>query len=120
MVESQALASQRVADCMVVSQVVAEPIVAVQAAAVETFTTPKLRYKDPRAIYQRYVEARAAWYDEQPRGIIKTNQQFRRALHLPQRYNKTELGWCLGWKQMGKQCRMETGCRDWTKEVTKY
>jgi hypothetical protein len=24
--------------------------------------------------------------------------------------------WCLGWKQMGKQCRMQKGSRDWTKE----
>ncbi|OAA59525.1 Bromo adjacent region [Akanthomyces lecanii RCEF 1005] len=33
-----------------------------------------------------------------------------------QRYNKTECAWCLDWKQMGKQCRMPTGRRDWTKE----
>ncbi|EJP61371.1 transposase-like protein [Beauveria bassiana ARSEF 2860] len=90
--ESQASTAQKVADCIV------------------------LRYNDPRAIYQRYVEAREAWYNAQPRESIKTNQEYRRAKNLPQRYNKAELAWCLDWKQMGKQCRMETGCRVWTKE----
>ncbi len=116
MAESQISTSQEVADCIVVSQVVAEPTVAVQTVAAETLATPKLRYNDPRAIYQRYIEAREAWYNAQSRGSIKTNQQYRRAMHLPQRYNKAELAWCLDWKQMGKQCRMQTGCRDWTKE----
>ena len=115
--ESQTSTSQEeVADCIVVSQVVAGPMVAVQAEAVETSTAPKLRYSDPRAIYQRYVEARETWFNMQPRGSIKTNQQYRRAMHLPQRYNKAALAWCLDWKQMGKQCRMQTGSRDWTKE----
>ena len=35
---------------------------------------------------------------------------------MHQRYNKTEFAWCLDWKQIGKQCRMATGCRDWTEE----
>ncbi|KAL9561263.1 hypothetical protein ACKAV7_014618 [Fusarium commune] len=35
---------------------------------------------------------------------------------LPQRYDKVSYKWCLDWKQMGKQCRMQEGSRDWTKE----
>ncbi|KAL9564051.1 hypothetical protein ACKAV7_011825 [Fusarium commune] len=74
------------------------------------------RYDDPRAIYQRYVAARDAWYKAQPRGSIKTNQQYRRALGLPLRYDKSSYQWCLDWKQMGKRCDTPTGSRDWTKE----
>src|SRR5690606_30179038 len=75
-----------------------------------------LVFDDPQAIYQRYVAAREAWYKAQPRGTIKTNQQYRKAMGLPLRYNKTCYQWCLDWKQMNKHCRTSTGFRDWTKE----
>ncbi|KAI7760067.1 hypothetical protein LZL87_014318 [Fusarium oxysporum] len=115
---------QEVTDCIVVDQIVAVhtaagQTVTVQAAAVETRAAalaPELRYDDPRAIYQRYAEARNAWYKAQPRGSIRTNQQYRKAMGLPQRYDKVSYKWCLDWKQMGKQCRMLEGSRDWTKE----
>ncbi|KAF5715301.1 mutator-like element transposase [Fusarium mundagurra] len=77
---------------------------------------PTSRYDDPRAIYQRYVAARDAWYKAQPRGSIKTNQQYRRALGLPLRYDKCSYQWCLDWKQMGKRCDAPNVSRDWTKE----
>jgi hypothetical protein len=88
---SQTSTVQEFIDCIVVDQIVAVhtaavhtaavhtaagQIVAVQAAAVETRAAalaPELRYDDPRAIYQRYAEARNAWYKAQPRGSIKTN-----------------------------------------------
>lgn len=107
---------QEAVDCIVVNQTVADVTVAVQAAAVETMAAPELRYDDPRAIYRRYVEARKAWYSAQPRGSIKTNQQYRKAMGLPQRYNKVSFAWCLDWKQMSKQCTMQKGSREWTKE----
>ncbi|KAM3558267.1 hypothetical protein MY1884_004071 [Beauveria asiatica] len=87
-----------------------------ESSAVGKSTAPKLRYNDPQAIYQRYVESRQAWYDTQPRGSIKTNQQYRKAAGLPQRYKRAELAWCLDWKQMGKQCKEQERFRDWTKE----
>ena len=60
--------------------------------------------------------ARDAWYKAQPRGSIKTNQQYRKAMGLPLRYSKANYQWCLDWKQMNKGCRTSTGFRDWTKE----
>ncbi|KAG6979895.1 hypothetical protein FocnCong_v010558 [Fusarium oxysporum f. sp. conglutinans] len=82
----------------------------------QTKIVPTSRYDDPGAIYQRYVAARDAWYKVQPRGSIKTNQQYRRALGLPLRYDKSSYQWCLDWKQMGKRCDTPNGSRDWTKE----
>ena len=79
---------------------------------------PVLRYDDPRAIYQRYTAAREAWYRAQPRGSIKTNQQYRKAMGLPLRYSKADYDWCLDWKQMTKRCITPTGSREWTKEET--
>jgi hypothetical protein len=86
------------------------------AASSSTASAPALRYDDPQTIYQRYVAGRDAWYKAQPRGSVKTNQQYRRALGLPLRYDKASYQWCLDWKQMGKRCTMPTGSRDWTKE----
>ena len=86
------------------------------ATAAPEIESPALRYDDPQAIYQRYIAARDIWYKAQPRGSIKTNQQYRKALGLPLRYSKADYQWCLDWKQMGKQCRMQTGSRDWLKE----
>ncbi|PQK16843.1 hypothetical protein BB8028_0007g00450 [Beauveria bassiana] len=103
---SQEAAAEEVADCILVNV----------AAMGQTLEAPKLKYDAPQAIYQRYIEARETWYSAQPRGSIKTSQQYRRARGLPQRYNKADLAWCLDWKQMGKQCRTQTGFRDWTKE----
>lgn len=91
----------------------ATPVASEESA---TPAAPALRYSDPRAIYQRYVIAREAWYNAQPRGTIKTNQLYRKALGLPLRYDKVSYQWCLDWKQMGKDCRMQRGSRDWTKE----
>jgi hypothetical protein len=78
-------------------------------------STP-LDYRDPQAIYQRYIEARDTWYRAQPRGSIKTNQQYRKAMGLPQRYSKASYKWCLDYKQMTKCCTTSSGSRDWTKE----
>jgi hypothetical protein len=107
---SQTSTVEEVADCIVVAHTVAD-----QAAAAGTMAAPELIYDDPRAIHQRYVEARQAWYNAQPRGTIKTNQQYRKAMGLPQRYDGVSYKWCLDWKQMGKQCMMqkavETGVR---------
>jgi hypothetical protein len=97
--------TERATDCIIVN-----------AAVEQQPEAPKLRYDDPEAIYQRYIKAREAWYNGQPRGSIKTNQQYRKAKGLPQRYDKADIAWCLDWKQMGKQCRTQKGCRDWTKE----
>ena len=75
-----------------------------------------LSYDDPRAIYQRYVKARDIWYKAQPRGSIKTNQQYRKAMSLPLRYGKASYDWCLDYKQMTRRCTTSTESRDWTKE----
>jgi hypothetical protein len=77
---------------------------------------PALRADDPCAIYQRYKEAREAWYATRPRGAVKTNQLYRRAMNLPSRYSKSDYDWCLDYKQMGTHCRGEKGTRPWTKE----
>ena len=52
----------------------------------------------------------------QPRGSIKTNQLYRRAMGLPLRYNKASFAWYLNYKQMSNRCKTSTGSRDWTKE----
>ncbi|KAG6978861.1 PKS-NRPS hybrid synthetase [Fusarium oxysporum f. sp. conglutinans] len=77
---------------------------------------PLLRHDSPEAIYGRYVAARSAWYAAQPAGSIKTNQQYRRAMGLPLRYDKQSYEWCLDYKQMSKRCITSTGSREWTKE----
>jgi hypothetical protein len=77
---------------------------------------PLLRHDSPEAIYGRYVAARSAWYAAQPAGSIKTNQQYRRAMGLPLRYDKQSYEWCLDYKQMSKRCITLTGSREWTKE----
>lgn len=125
-VVDQSVAVHTAAGQTVVVQAVAEhtyadQTVAVQAAVVQTasaaiMTAPELRYNDPQAIYQRYVAAREAWYRAQPRGSIRTNQQYRTAMSLPQRYDKASYKWCLDYKQMGQRCITSTGIRDWTKE----
>jgi hypothetical protein len=108
---SQTSTFEEVADCIVVVHTAVD-----QAAAVGTTAAPEFRYDDPRAIHQRYVKPRQAWYNAQPRGSIKTNQQYRKAMGLPQRYDNVSYKWCLDWKQMGKECMMQKGYRDWTKE----
>lgn len=104
--ESLEAIAEEVADCIIVSA----------TGVSQASETPKLRYDDPQAIYERYIKARGTWYSSQPRGSIKTNQEYRRARGLPQRYNKADLAWCLDWKQMGKQCRTQPVFRDWTRE----
>lgn len=86
------------------------------AMPMATPAAPALRADDPRAIFQRYKEAREAWYATLPRGMVKTNQQFRKAMKLPTRYSKAEYNWCLDYKQMGRHCKEGNGIRDWTKE----
>ena len=114
--ESPISAVSEVADCIVVRPASAGRAVTVQEGVLEVAEAPKLRYDDPQVIHQRYIEAKEAWYSTQPRGSIKTNQQYRRAIGLPQRYNKASYTWCLDWKQMGAQCNTPKGSRDWTKE----
>ena len=75
-----------------------------------------LNYDDPRAIYQRYVIARDAWYRAQPPGTYVNNQLYRKAVGLPARYNKASYEWCLDYKQMTKRCVTSEGSRDWTRE----
>lgn len=53
-------------------------------------SAPSLSYQDPRAIYEKYVAARGDWYAAQPRGSVKTNQLYRKAMKLPQRYTKAD------------------------------
>ncbi|KAJ3570043.1 hypothetical protein NPX13_g5869 [Xylaria arbuscula] len=79
-------------------------------------SSPLIRYNDPQAIYQRYVDVREAWYKAQPRGSIKTNQQYQKAIGLPARYDERSFEWCLDYSQMGKRCTNSTGPREWTKE----
>ncbi|KAL9566132.1 hypothetical protein ACKAV7_009750 [Fusarium commune] len=87
-----------------------------KSAAITTPCVPVLQPDDPCAIFQRYKEAREAWYATLPQGGLKTNQQYRRAMGLPQRYSKAEYNWCLDYKQMGRRCRAGTNMREWTKE----
>lgn len=94
---------------------------AVHAAADQTETpaaalVSELRYDDPRAIYQRYVAKREAWYRAQPRGSVKTNQQYRKAMGLPQRYGSTDFDWCRELTQMKRKCETQGGSREWEKE----
>ena len=77
---------------------------------------PAVRYDAPEAIYARYIASRQAWYDAQLAGSIKTNQQYRKAMGLPQRYDKQSYEWCLDYKQMSALCVTSTGRRSWTKE----
>ena len=77
---------------------------------------PLLRYDSPVAIYARYVAERNAWYALQPSGSVKTNQEYRRAKGLPQRYNRDSYEWCLDYKQMSKRSVSQDGSREWTKE----
>lgn len=74
------------------------------------------RYDSPEAIYARYVAARNIWYAAQPHGSIKTNQLYRKAKELPQRYDERSYEWCLDYKQMSKRCNTSTGSRPWIKE----
>ena len=71
----------------------------------------------PESIYRRHVLARQAWYDSQPRGSLKTNQAYRRAMGLPLRYQKDLYIWCRDYKQMGQYFVSCGGKRrEWTKE----
>ncbi|EXL39492.1 hypothetical protein FOCG_17893 [Fusarium oxysporum f. sp. radicis-lycopersici 26381] len=87
-----------------------------KASGVDTWAAQAPRYDSPQAIYQRYIAARNAWYASQPAGSVKTNQQYRRAMGLPLRYDKVSYDWCLDYKQMGVRCVSSRGARDWTKE----
>jgi hypothetical protein len=98
-------------------EVVAEEALEVTAATERAASAPEqLLYDDPRAIYQRYVQAREAWYKKQSCNGLRTNQLYRKAQGLPMRYFKSSYDWCLDYKRMGKRCKTATGSRDWTKE----
>ncbi|RFU74564.1 mutator-like element transposase [Trichoderma arundinaceum] len=76
-----------------------------------------LPYYAPGSIYSRYVAARLTWYKSQPKGYLKTNQADRRAMGLPQRYQKEMFVWYQDYKQMGEWCILpQGGRRKWTKE----
>lgn len=92
------------------------PSAVLLSSSAEPRLEPELPHYHPCAIYQRYVTAREAWYKTLPRGDLKTNQQYRKAMGLPQRYSKKDYDWCLDYKQMGKQCVLKRPFRDWTKE----
>ena len=85
------------------------------AASPKRAPTP-VAYDSPQAIYERYVASREAWYKRQPRGAIKTNQQYRKAQGLPSRYSKADYAWCCDWKQMNSGCLVGSSRRPWTKE----
>ncbi|OAA37033.1 hypothetical protein NOR_07309 [Metarhizium rileyi] len=87
-----------------------------QVQSLPGVTLEEPRYDSPDAIYERYVTARNAWYAAQPAGSIKTNQQYRKAMGLPQGYDKQSYEWCLDYKQMSKHRVTATGSREWTKE----
>lgn len=93
-----------------------------QAVPEETVTSGEdarqspLRYDSPQAVYQRYTTARSSWYAAQPVGALKTNQQYRRAMGLPLRYDKKSYEWCIDYKQMGRRCGRGASSREWTKE----
>jgi hypothetical protein len=92
------------------------PPVRTPSSSPSRFSSPPPKFDDPRAIFQRYVIARDTWYKAQPPGSIKTNQQYRKAMGLPLRYDKASYEWCLDYKQMTKCCTTSAGSRDWTKE----
>jgi hypothetical protein len=82
----------------------------------DAWAAQALQYNSPQAIYQRYIAARNAWYASQPAGNVKINQQYRRAMGLPLRYDRMSYEWCLDYKQMGRRCVVPREARDWTKE----
>ncbi|OWT43046.1 transposase [Pochonia chlamydosporia 170] len=45
-----------------------------------------------------------------------TAQEYRRAMGLPLRYDRTSYAWCLDDEQMSRLCTTTTGKREWTKE----
>lgn len=81
----------------------------------EESTSQAPRYDSPAAIYARYIAAREAWYVAQPKGSIKTNQMYRKAIGLPLQYDKQSYAWCLDYKQMSRRCASPSGMREWTK-----
>lgn len=81
-----------------------------------SLTAPILQYNHPYSIFQRYQAARSAWYATQPQGALRTNQLYRKAMGLPQRYSKASYQWCIDYKQMGQYYISSNGRREWTKE----
>jgi hypothetical protein len=75
-----------------------------------------LEYNDPRAIHQRYMDAREACFQTQPSSITKSDSGYRMALGLPESYSDTSFKWCRNFKQMGKQCIDNGRTRPWTEE----
>ena len=75
-----------------------------------------MKHDDLKAIYQRYVTAREAWYKAQRPGTYVNNKIYRKAMGLPILYNKASYDWCLDYKQMTRHCVTSTGTRDWTRE----
>ena len=93
-----------------------ETIVEEPPAIQQTVEQGSGRYDSPEAIYRRYVSARSAWYATLPRGALRTNQEYRRAKGLPQRYGKQSYEWCLDYKQMSRRCITTNESRECTTE----
>jgi len=79
----------------IVSAIVCQPLaatasqpVAPEFAASPSPPPPSHGFQEALAVHQRYVAARTAWYLAQPRGCIKTNQEYRKAMGLPSRYDE--------------------------------
>jgi hypothetical protein len=51
-----------------------------------------------------------------PVGVSKTNQEYRRAMGLPLRYDQKSYDWCLESNQMTVLSTTSTEAREWTKE----
>jgi hypothetical protein len=79
---------------------------------------PRLPYDAPIAIIRRYEAARALWYASIPLGskLKKTNEAYRKAMHLPKKYSKKQMLWCLDHKPMGNFNRSGRRMRAWTDE----
>ena len=81
-----------------------------------TTSKPSLQYDAPERIYQRYITARSAWYDEQSVKKDRTDKQYHKAIRLPPKFTKQNYTWCQDYKQMSSRCTISSGSRDWTQE----
>lgn len=107
----------------IVSAMISQPLsdaslqpLAPTSAASASPPPPSYGSQEAITVYQGYVAARKAWYRSQPRGSIRTNQEYRKAMGLPSRYDEKSYEWCLYHEQMTKFCTTSMGTREWTKE----
>ncbi|EJP61523.1 transposase-like protein [Beauveria bassiana ARSEF 2860] len=107
---------ETVADCIIVKPTVVQQAAVAESAVEGKVTAPKIRYNDPQAVYQRYIESRQAWYETQLRGSIKTNQSTERQWVCPSGTTRRSLlGASIGSRWVGNVKRKKNA-RDWTKE----